>query len=322
MTSEDLRFINAMIGFCTRSSSGWPAPLAEFGYVPCGIERGITVLLEGKDRTVTVDLICASEVTHHALCVESKSATLDSDQVHRYRNMTTTNLLRLGALPPGVDPTRASHDIAYICDRANAQSLGDQFAELNARLPLIAGDNQSFEIVQGAISQSDVHRLFSDGIDVSTLDWPRHYVPFKSDSPDTDVVPSLTRALARFIIDGRNFTVEELALECVPYWRLCGPGEQHAFRHKLAELTTRAMRDDLAEYYERPGSAQLWHVVRDPLKHPNELQRLSRVASNFVDRVQKGLPFRPEQLAFESEFFGIIDDGGNDEDMDLRPDDE
>ena len=127
MTSPELRFVNAIIGFCTPTGGTWPAPLAEYGYVVFGVERSIKTILEGKDRSVTVDLICASARVNHALCIEAKSATLDADQARRYHALTAVNLLRLAALPPDIEPAKLTHDVAYVTHRDHATSLVQQF---------------------------------------------------------------------------------------------------------------------------------------------------------------------------------------------------
>jgi len=294
MTSE-LRFLNALIGFCLPSGGTWPSPLGPLGYVPCGVEREITIVLGGRDRKLPIDLICASPDTNHALCFEAKSATLHEDQVRRYQALTPLNLLRLGALPPTIQSARLTHDVAYVADRAGTASLLRQFAAIDTILPLVAGDEERFDLAQGSFGQPAVQRLFADGILVDARAWPRHFVPFKSDSPIEEMVPGVVQALAAFIIAGRDFTVTEVAEQSVPHWRLCGDAERQRFRTRLADLTDRATREQLSDYLERPGAPQAWHPTSGRLTRPTQLERLKRLSVEFVARVQGGEPARPIQ---------------------------
>lgn len=304
MPSDELRFINAVVGFCKGSSSGtWPAPLAPLGYVPCGFEREIKTILAGRDRTVTVDLICASGRTHHALCIEAKSATLDEDQARRYRSLTPSNLLSMGGLPPEITPARLTHDVAYLAASGNTPSLIRQFEAIEIAMPVVAGDEERFVLVRGTLGQSDVDAVFRAGVAVAERDWPRHYVSFKSDSPDADIVPFVMQGLARFIIRGRGCTIEELSEASVGHWMLCGAKERKALRAKIAGLANRAMREELADYIERPGDQPTWTATREPLTHPAQLYRLRQFTGQFVERMERNLPFAGDQLDFGAAFF-------------------
>lgn len=304
MASEEIRFINAIIGFCTRTGGIWPAPLAAYGYVACGVEREIKTILLGKDRTVVVDLICASDVTHHALCVEVKSATLDRDQADRYQALTSSNVLNLGGLPPGVDPISLSHDVVYVAGRPNAAALIRQFQENKIILPFVAGDDSLFNLVRGSLHQQDVNRVFAEGIALEAHhSWPLHFVPFKSDSPDEDIVPATVRAIAGFVLQAEDFTIGQLAERTVPHWRACGAAEQRRFRETIARLTNAAMREELQGYYERPGPLPLWQAKRERLTHQGSRERLRRLATRFVERVQQRTPFKEDQLDFGATFF-------------------
>lgn len=298
--SSELRLVNAVIGFCLPSGGTWPTPLAPLGYVPCGVEREITTVLDGRDRTVPVDLICASAGANHALCFEAKSATLHEDQVRRYRALTPTNLLARGGLPPDVVPARLTHDVAYIVERMHAAALGRQFAEMGEVLPLVVGDDDRFALDRGAFGQGEVQRVFAEGVTVDPDAWPRHFVPFKSDSPDEEMVPAVAQALAGLIIQGRDFAVADLAERSVPHWPICGDAERQRFRTRLAALADRGMREHLDDYYERPGAPQSWHVTCGRLTRPTQTERLRRRMDEFVARVQGGAQPRPIQrlLAF------------------------
>lgn len=101
--------------------------------------------------------------------------------------------------------------------------------------------------------------------------------------------------------------MDDLARQSVSHWAICGDGERRKFREKLGKLVNLAMHEELKGYYERPGKAQRWLVTGDRLTVPAQLQRLSRLATTFVERVQKGAEFKPDQLSFDADFFAVID---------------
>jgi hypothetical protein len=317
MTSE-LRLINALIGFCLPSGGTWPTPLALLGYVPCGIEREITVVLDGRDRTVPVDLICASALANHALCFEAKSATLHEGQLRRYQALTPIQLLRRGGLPPEIVPNRLTHDVAYVTERSHEAALGRQFAAISVTLTLVAGDEAGFALAHGAFLEPGVQQVFAAGVATVESAWPHHFVPFKSDSSDEEMVPAVAQALAGFIIQGRDFTVLALAERSVPHWLLCGDAERQRFRTRLTALIDRGMREHLGDYYERPGAPQMWRVTSGRLARPAQTERLRRRMDEFVGRIQGGAEPRPIQRALGFPDFdplGVEEEEEEDEDL-------
>jgi len=300
--SDELRFVNAIIGFCKRTGN-WPAPLAPYGYIACGYDRELKTIMNGQDRTVPVDLLCASGLIHHALCVETKSRTLHEDQVHRYRAVNARNLLQLGGLPSSVDPQELTHDVVYVAQRANTGDLIRQFDAVNVTMPIVAGDEQLFDLVHGAIGQKDIHRLFANGVAVNADAWPTHFVAFNGRSPDAAIVPYVAIALAKFIMSGDSFSIEELLVQAVPHWSICGRGERQRLRTRTAKLVDRAGREEFEGYFDRPGKEQAWELKAHAQTHPSQRQKLYDLALRFVERVQKQITFVPGQLDFGPSFF-------------------
>lgn len=304
--TDELRFINAIIGFCTRTHGTWPEPLVTLGYQAFAVERELRTIMDGKDRTVVADLMCASDELRHVICVEVKSATLDEDQARRYLALTASNLLDSGGLPPSLDARRLRHDVTYVTGSQQALGISRQLAERQLQLPVIAGDALHFNLHSGELREARLNQVFRDGVAVGDYQWPHHFVPFMSTSPDRDIVPVLTNTLSGYIIRHQDFSVDDLAIASIAHWPLCGTGERRRFRDRLATLAQLAMREELSDYYERPGKEQKWVIKGNRFITPQQFQRLSRLATAFVERVQKGAPFRPEQLSFDHTFFDAI----------------
>ncbi len=239
------------------------------------------------------------------LCVEAKSRTVHEDQAHKYRGVRPANLVSTANLPPGMEPVRLSHDVIYTTSRNNAAAVARQLTDYNVPFPVVAGDHQLFDLASGSIGQADVHNTFSEGIEVREAEWPLHFVPFNSRSSHGEVVPYVAHALSRFIIGGRDFTVEDLAAAAVRHWVQCGRQEQQGMRDRLVGLVDDAMVHELKGYYERLMPARSWRLVRARPTGPQALARLSRLAVDFVERVQSGRPFTPAavQTSLPEPFF-------------------
>lgn len=192
-----------------------------------------------------------------------------------------------------------------------------QFAAIGVLLPLVTGDDERFGLVQGTFRQADVQRAFADGIAVDSRAWPRHFVPFKSNSSDEEMIPGVAQTIAGFIIQERDFTVAALAERSVPHWAPCGDAERQRFRTKLAALADRGMREHLNDYYERPGAPQEWRVTSGRLTRPADTERLKRKMDEFVTRVQGGAEPLPRQVALGFPDFDPPALGEDDEDDDL-----
>ncbi len=320
MSSEELRLINAVFGFCVRMRGSWPRPLVPLGYVPCGVEWELKVLLDGRDRTVRPDFICASGKLHHALCIEAKSATVKEEQARKYLAVTSLSLLNSVALPQNTDARRLTHDVLYLASQANTEKVVLQLTGMGVALPVVGADEHVFTLVWGEVGQAQLQNLFTHGIqiDVTPDEWPTHFVPFNSRSSLGEIVPTLSGALSRRIIAGGTFTLEELAADAVRHCHLCGKDEKKALREKIKSLVEDGRRKELKGYYDRVASEPAWRTVRDRITPPNQTRTLTRSMVAFVQRVQRGSPYAFQaplsdafMMALEAPQVGrMVDDSG------------
>lgn len=299
MESEELRLVNAFYGFCVQGDD-WPSPLAELGYRPCGVEREIRVVLDGTDRTVVPDFICASAMGQHAICLEAKSKTVHPDQAARYKAIRPSSLLNTGNLPAEIDPPQLTHDTVYAAARENAQSVAAQLMRFGVPFPVIAADELRFELESGVISRREIQQLFAASIDVSASIWPLHYVPFNSNSSVGEMAPFVSNAVAEFIIKGQNFSGDDVAARATPHWVQCGSKERQAIRDKVVQLLNTAVANELQGYLIRLGLQRFWNVSYRPFGF-QALARLSRLLAEFVDRTVAGRP--PVALATQLQLF-------------------
>lgn len=297
MLSEELRLVNAFFGFCVQSP-GWPSPLAALGYRPCGVEREIRVSLDGTDRTVVPDFICATAVVNHALCIEAKSRTVHEDQARRYVAVRPLSLLNTGNLPPAIDPSELTFDVAYATARRHAVAVATQLATYGVPFPVVGSDERTFGIESGTFNQPDLNELFQRTIDITEAAWPTHYVPFNSESPSADMVPFVARAMSEFIIKGIDFSGDDIAAGSTPHWPQCGTRERQRIRDGLVALVNDATANELNAYIVRQGTTRAWRVIQRPSGY-HGLNRFRRLVSAFLDRAIRGQAPAPSVMQIE-----------------------
>jgi hypothetical protein len=303
MASESLKFVNAIIGFCTPTKT-WPHPLADLGYVACGVEREITVDLGGQNRQVVVDLICASPELDHALCAETKTRIVPVDQARRYRAMASRDLINMANLPTSINPNDLTHDVIYVAAQDNAEEVIRQLEDSANPFPVLGCAEARFALHGGVVSQAELHVLLNNGIAIhlGQDDWPLGYLPFTSQSEDSEIVVPLAQMIAVFLIRGADFTVEDLAQTALPNWHWFGRREQRELNRRFSQLVDSAMRRELNGYYRRPDALQRWVVSQGPLRPPNQTTRLAESMEEFVARIRYDIPF---QAGLSGEFADV-----------------
>jgi hypothetical protein len=300
----ELDVVNAFFGFCTPMAGTWPTPLLSLGYQVIGVEAEVITVLDGNDRRLVPDIVCASPILSHSLCVDAKSATVTETQERAYESLTGRTLVTQGLIPPEFDQSSLSNDSLLVTSRDNEPKLHMGLEAINVGLPVVAADESGFDLTRGQLTQPDIHRVFAEGIRLSNAEWPRSFVPFNSRSPIGDAAPIIMRSLLQLVLRQDRFTVVELATLAIRHWDLCGPTEQKSFRKTIRELLWRAEREELSNDVKRTGKEQVWEFVG---RKPSSVQYLDAFqdrVSQFVTRLQAGLEFQEGQpLLLSAEVF-------------------
>jgi hypothetical protein len=303
---DELRFVNAFIGFCTPLGNTWPAPLLSLAYNVVGIEREFQTWLGGRPRTVVPELIVASEAVNHVICLEAKSSSLSIDQARRYLAVTGQNLLVSGFLPAKMQPSGLSHDVLYIASPDNVASLADSMKNSSISLPVLVGGENRFALFDGTISQPAVEAIFVSGIAILPQhSWPTHFVLFNKHTPAEKLSASVASSLAAFVMRADRFSTRDVAERAIPHWHLYGQQEQSAFLNKVHTIVDQAQREELNPFFkpERApkGVKSARRILWEPLgKRPmstNAILALQRLSNKFVSRQETGTPYKKDQPA-------------------------
>lgn len=308
MRIEELALINAFFGFCTPMGDTWPSPLVPLGYEVVGVQRELTTTLNGRDKTVVVDVLCGSQVLQHVLCVEAKSATVHSNQARAYATLSGQRLAVQGVIPTGVSADQLSHDVVYATASSHAPQVQHGLTFLGLQFPILAADQSAFRLTHGAFCQPELNKVFAAKVVVANHEWPRHFVPFTATSSDAEKAPRVMSTLLQFLQRGGSFTIHDFVRKAVPHYDYCGTAEQRQFRKSVGRLLDRVAREELHGEFRRIGSDPEWEVMGKPATTAQRLEALQQRARQFVYRLEHGIDFMPNQPPlFEIE--DLVDEG-------------
>lgn len=252
MKLSGLQVVNAVFGFCIPSDETWPDPLHRLGYQVTGVEREITTRINGMSVSKVIDIACVSASLDHFLCVEAKSRTVDPKQAQAYSAVKSQDFLDLYWNPPGMSAS-PSHDFTYFAGSEDVENTRMGLEKSGVSFPVVSCDGARFDLYVGVFRAPKLQTLFSEGIPLgANHEWPTKYVPFTSESPDSEMVARIAVAVARQIMAGASFTTDDICESAIPHWELCGNQEKQAFKNKVRNLVGHAIREELEGYVERP----------------------------------------------------------------------
>ena len=100
MSDEELRVVNAFIGFCIPTDSTWPCPFKFGQYEITGLEHPIQVAVNGQIRSPTPELIATSANQRHCVLLEAKSGSVNDTQARGYAAVTPGTLISQALASP------------------------------------------------------------------------------------------------------------------------------------------------------------------------------------------------------------------------------
>lgn len=301
MKLSGLQVVNAVFGFCTPSDETWPDPLHHLGYQVTGIEREITTRVDGVPVSKVIDIACVSVSLDHFLCVEAKSRTVDPKQAQGYAAVKSRDFLDLYWDLPGMSES-PSHDFTYFAGSEDVENTRIGLERSGISFPVVSCDGTRFDLYHGTFRSSELQVLFSEGVPLgANHEWPTKYVPFTSESPDSEMVARIAIAVARQILAGASFTATDICELSIPQWELCGIQEKATFKNKVRNIVSRAIREELEGYVERSQGTGGWATVDGSVTRTQQQQKLMRQAQAFVRRVELGYPYQAQQSLFDDQ---------------------
>lgn len=295
MSLEELRFVNAFIGFCTPSGETWPAPLAGASYQVTGLEHEVHTVVNGVPCAPVPEMICSSTKVQHCVLLEAKSGSVSDRQARAYKAVTINQLVVEGLAADEIDVSGAHVDVIYMSNELNSRRLSTDFGRAGLTFPLIAHGDSAFRLVEGSILQEAMHETFLEGVIIDEDAWPMHFVRCDRDSSDGDLAAVCISKMVALLIRQGQLEVEQLASSTIDLWDRRGHEDQRRLRRRLTSLLVEAENCEFKREIIRDRPRQRWRRFGKKSFAPQAIDRLSDLAAQFVRRKQEGRPFNPDQ---------------------------
>lgn len=295
MSLDELRLVNAFVGFCIPSGGDWPAPFARWSYEITGVEREVDTVVDNAPRSPVPELISSSSSAQHCAILEVKTSSVDDRQAKSYSAITINQLVVAGLAADELDISEASIDVIYMTREETAQRLSDDFGRAGVQFPLISYNSSVFRLVEGSISKNEMHNVFATGLGVVEHAWPMHFIRCDRDSTDGEIAALCVRAMVALLLRYGEFEIEQLASSSIDFWHQRGSSDKQHFRDRLTRLVVEAERTEFQAEISRDGQKRRWTKRGGRPGNPKHLDRISELAETFVRRLQEGRPFKPDQ---------------------------
>ena len=183
LASDHTRLINKFIGLC-KNDPKWPHSLRDLGYKVQLVEYTIILRESGVIRP---DVIAVSNKLIHAIVADCKGGhNINQDQDDKYVALRTQDLTTHVTVH---DPKQLTHDVCYVDDQANHDSL-----ERHTDLPFITFDERSV-VKHGQFTLRKLDLKLSSPMSLDDAREPVSYYPFSPEDRDAVIVPHVMRAL-------------------------------------------------------------------------------------------------------------------------------
>lgn len=293
---EELRFVNAFIGFCKPSAGTWPTPFVVSQYDVTGLEKEVLTLVASRPKSPVPELICASTKAQHCVILEAKSGTVNDSQAKALCAITPTQLMDQGLAGDTMQPTAAEVDVVYITNHFNSARLVEDFGRAAIDAPVIEQGSTNFRLYSGQIKHSLMNDAFDAGIVFDEEWWPHHFVRCDSKSDKADLASICMHKLLALLFRYGKANIELVSGASIDFWDVRGKEDKNRFRRRLNTIISEAVTTELAGEIARPGKEPEWVLVRDHITiSPQALDKISEMTAAFVRRFQSDDPYRKDQ---------------------------
>jgi hypothetical protein len=290
----NLKVLNVWIGLC-RGVPGLPPDLRLLGYEDAAIERSFQNQAGG---TVVPEVIARSEPERHAILVESKSGSnLDEDQLQRYSEVSSQDLVERAFIPPAA---AEACDTAIVADDQHVAQLLEALNGCGHAMPLLAVTETGISLKANGFQRNPIGEAFTPELPISWADVPLMYVPIDAESKAWEVADVvIPKAIAHMGQRVPQVGVEQLSQEaCQLSWGQIGPTGRSGIQARVREVLKDASTEELSEWlvFDERGSGHV-KFQNNPFSAAPRLQtaslgRIQRAQEDFRSRLTQGLPMR------------------------------
>jgi hypothetical protein len=255
--------------------------------------------------TVEVDVISLNHRKDHAILWECKSGrTLDEKQARIYAAMTAEHLQRTGNITFAT-PAAARTEVVYCCLSGEAKSIVTGLHGSGVTLPVVSL-GQKAEIATGQIQDDQLRELLMIGVDLPALEDVPGFLLANTRTSSADLArvlfPTLVSLLRK---QASTVSIRQILEESFNDWACMGTDLRRCLSDKFKELTRELCDNELKDYARvsrakhSPGELLVEFTAdilgRDASSRTRTFQKFAKLASGFIERMEKNRPFEPSK---------------------------
>jgi len=274
--------MNYVIGLC-KGNKGWATTLRDLQYNVEIIEQNIRTTGDGS-HLIKPDVIKVSKKRNHAIVIDCKSGTSDTEQLSRYKTLTKEDLLRWVDVP---SPEQLTFDICIVDFENN-----DKDVVRTTDFPIITfGKNTITK--SNNFSEANLNSALSKPIDTTGMMPPLDYYPFSEFDTDSVIIPRVLRIMVTLamkrmrgghdVFDQTIFTTDEILQMIHPLWKALSTEHRESLRERIRQIIAHLMRPDMEL------SGHLHNVQRDGFRIRGPAESFTSLCEKIITDSEGGL---------------------------------
>ncbi|MFD2639119.1 hypothetical protein [Piscibacillus salipiscarius] len=295
---NELDLINILVCMCLEEElDGIENVFTKHGYNLISIDRNIDTSV----GTIKYDLIISNKLKEYSLGFElkgNKASNLETDQLEKYKNVSSSELVKFGGLNSFNSEEHKLQTIIGI-NNHSSENVISFLEEQNYSFPVLAVDTSNIQIKHIRIIDNEINNVFKSPLIYKSF---ISLIKYDKDTPLENIAPDLIAIILKYSLEGKsNFTVDEVIddLYCsIPnVFQIIGGDVKKAVRRKIIKLLDRLSKTELSVYLEWDSINQYWYIHRlHPDAHPNTLSSFREKGVAFVNRIREGKAYKQAQV--------------------------
>ena len=292
-----LELVNLCVGM-QKGFGSLPAPFRAHAYELAGVGVGFTL---GDGSRLAPDVLLHAAQRRYSLLIEAKSgATLDAEQLARYRRCTAADIRDRAfchVLPSGVHVV----ETLYVANDEHAEAILAAFAVAGTTVPVLSVSTNAFRLVGAQLNDAELDARLREGATFADEDFPsRFFLPIDEQSSASEAIDVVLAEVVAMIAGGLlRFRPEDVVARLVSnidpeVVRAKGSGSPaKAMQRIVREILKDAAKNEFSEWVE-PASDDYFIAKQsiprvDRQAHVRGLRSLRAAMRKAVARVRSGV---------------------------------
>lgn len=290
----NLRMLNLWLGLC-RAEAGLPSDIRELGYKDKWIEIKFS---NSKGETVQPELILSSNLIGHTMLLEWKYGNnFDSDQIQRYSNINSDDLIGKALLSPAECQL---HDICLVGRSEHFQRLQIGVNSNQCNFPLLLVSDDGIELKLNSFCLQQINQVFQPKLVIQNAFIPTQLIPFDIESEDWEIAERIIPVIITYISKGiPSFSLDQLAADVMPVWdTILSPNYKKPLKTRIRQIVNSACDFEFIAYLKRDKREERinipsWKIVYNASilpfdKRSQDYKKLANLHSQFIDALRTG----------------------------------